>query len=150
MRDGTNSVESTPQRVVKQRQKKTGYMQVCLVSEDGKKKYRLVHRLVGLAFIDNPESAPQINHKDCDKTNNDVSNLEWCTASENNFHRCQNHPQPHGVIIQRLDKDTLEVLSEYIGYRGAREAGYSAGSFDKGIGTNKVYRGFRWRKLYVQ
>ena len=59
-----------------------GYARVAL--RDGKKqKEYLVHRLVAIAFIPNPNNLPQVNHKDCNTKNNVVSNLEWCDASYN-------------------------------------------------------------------
>lgn len=54
--------------------------------ENGKRSRKLVHRLVGEAYIDNPNNSPQINHKDGNKLNNNVDNLEWVTPSENMQH----------------------------------------------------------------
>lgn len=62
---------------------KKGYYTIGL-RKDGIRKWHLVHRLVASAFILNENDYPQINHKDENKLNNRVDNLEWCTASYNN------------------------------------------------------------------
>tara|TARA_R110002153_G_C13100775_1_gene476538 strand:- start:30 stop:593 length:564 start_codon:yes stop_codon:yes gene_type:complete len=64
---------------------KDGYMKVCL-HKDRKQYIRIVHRLVLCAFTANPLNKPQVNHIDGIKSNNSLSNLEWCTASENTIH----------------------------------------------------------------
>ena len=64
-----------------------GYLRIQLSRTDGKKRERfLVHRLVAATFL-GPSRGRQVNHKDGDKTNNRVENLEWCTASENARHK---------------------------------------------------------------
>lgn len=60
-----------------------GYIQVSLF-KNGIKTGLKVHRLVAQAFLPNPDNLPMINHKDENKTNNRVENLEWCTAKYNN------------------------------------------------------------------
>lgn len=64
---------------------KLGYKIVALHMNGYAKKY-LVHRLVAEAFIPNPEDKQYVNHKDGDKSNNVLSNLEWATPSENIHH----------------------------------------------------------------
>lgn len=72
--------------IVKQRHNNGGYKRVNLYDVNGKGKKHFVHRLVAKAFIPNLQNKPIVNHIDCDKTNNSVENLEWCTQSENIKH----------------------------------------------------------------
>lgn len=53
-----------------------------------------IHRLVAMNFIPNPNNLPQVNHKDCNKLNNCVDNLEWCDNSKNQKHAWDNSLQP--------------------------------------------------------
>lgn len=62
-----------------------GYLFVHLYDEVERKKF-FVHRLVAFAFLENPEGKEVVNHKDRDKTNNKLSNLEWLTFAENTAH----------------------------------------------------------------
>lgn len=62
-----------------------GYQRV-LIYYNGKRKHYAVHRLVAETYLPNPKQYPEVNHKNGDKTNNTVYNLEWCTASYNVRH----------------------------------------------------------------
>lgn len=64
---------------------KDGYINIVLLDNNHRKRFR-VHRLVAFAFIPNPENKPEINHKDFDKSNNHIDNLEWVTGKENYIH----------------------------------------------------------------
>lgn len=63
-----------------------GYAFVDLYKHNKRKVFK-VHRLVALAFISNPEKLPLVNHKDCNPSNNNVSNLEWCDWVYNNAYK---------------------------------------------------------------
>ena len=76
-----------------------GYLQVQL-SKNGKRKTFRVNRLVAETFISNPDNLPEVNHKDEDKTNNSVENLEWVTKKEN----CN-----HGTRNERIGKTNSKV-----------------------------------------
>jgi hypothetical protein len=69
-------------KILKTRIKHNGYLSVDLC-KDGIKKHYLVHRLVAIAFIDNPLNLPIVNHKDEHKDHCEADNLEWCTQQYN-------------------------------------------------------------------
>jgi hypothetical protein len=78
------------ERIIKVNFNSKGYYQVSIYHpKTGKQKLK-VHRLVAMAFIDNPNNKPQVNHINCIKTDNNVDNLEWCTNDENQKHACEN------------------------------------------------------------
>ena len=78
-----NYNKTSESKLLKLQKNSNGYTRVVLY-KNRKPKVCLVHRLVAQAFIPNPNNLPQINHKDEDKANNSVDNLEWCTYLYNN------------------------------------------------------------------
>ncbi len=89
-------------KILKQRLKKDGYREVKLNG-----KHHLVHRLVAKAFLLNKWNKPLVDHKDNNTTNNKVSNLRWCSYSENNFNMSipKNNQSGHrGVHWSERDK----------------------------------------------
>ena len=79
-------MDHKPEIILKPKNNGKGYSVVCLY-KNKKHKYCLIHRLVAQTFIPNPDNLPMINHKDEDKTNNSVDNLEWCTAKYNSNYK---------------------------------------------------------------
>lgn len=77
-----NYLQKGKEQILKAQVVSCGYFAVTL-SKEGKSKTHTIHRLVAKTFIDNPDNLPQVNHKDEDKTNNRVENLEWCSAEYN-------------------------------------------------------------------
>lgn len=86
-------------KVMSLRNKTGDYIRVVLQKHGRKPKTVLVHRLVAKVFIPNPLNLPAVNHKDCDKQNNSVSNLEWCTNSYNVRHSMYMHPMQNVSMV---------------------------------------------------
>ena len=76
------SLKYGKERILKAGKNRGGYLYVFLY-KDGKAKNYTVHKLVGNAFLSNPQGYKELNHKDEDKTNNNADNLEWCSRSYN-------------------------------------------------------------------
>lgn len=76
------NVKNNKNKIMKLAKEKNGYLRINL-SKNGFKKRMSIHKLVAMTFIPNPNNYPQINHKDENKQNNCVDNLEWCTQIYN-------------------------------------------------------------------
>ena len=86
-----------------------------------------VHQLVALAFISNPENKPEVNHKDRNRSNNNVENLEWVTQSENVAHAYINGVKPRPTYQnQPFQKEILDII-ENKKYFSIREASHQTG-----------------------
>ena len=117
-----NKLQHIYGKVLKQGTNHKGYPIVYL-SKDGKQKTITVHRLVALTFIENPLNLPQVNHIDGNKTNNNVSNLEWCDNSYNQIHAHKTglFPKYEDIVgwgrparpVAMLDFNTKEVLRTF-------------------------------------
>lgn len=77
-----NGFRSVQEKILKPKIDKDGYLHIVL-QKNRKSRYFAIHRIVANAFIPNPNNLPQINHKDENKANNHVENLEWCTELYN-------------------------------------------------------------------
>ena len=135
-------------RVLTPTYNENGYLIVGLC-KNGIKKSKRVHRLVAEAFVPNHNSYLEINHKDENKINNHVKNLEWCTREHN-----VNHGKRNKKVSQKLSKKVKAVnveTGEVITFNSTREAGnkgYDKGNISRAsrgvyYGGN-LYKGHRW------
>ena len=135
-------------RTLKPRLDKDGYL-VHGLYKNNKQNQLLLHRIIATAFIDNPEEKPCVNHIDENKTNNDLSNLEWCTAKENNIHgtRIKRAAEKLSRKVIQLDLND-NVLNIFKSMRQAeRETGVLVGNISSCCnGKTKSAGGYKWRK----
>ena len=126
---------------------KSGYLVVGL-SKNGKEKQYRIHRLVAEAFIPNPNSFSCINHKDEDRTNNCVENLEWCTIGYNN-----NYGNRIKKVIKSMGKPIIAItpsngsISFYPSISIASRETNSSRRHISGVlkGKRNYHNGRKWR-----
>jgi len=119
-----------------------GYKSVNFSLGNNKTKKYYIHRLVATAFIQNPYNMPEVNHKDLNKKNNNVDNLEWCSRKENINHAIRN-----GVDWSRGKKIMCVETGKV--YRNSIVAGKETGILSAGIrmnlcGKHKYAGGYHW------
>lgn len=121
----SNGYSRTKQeKILKPKMHNRGYLQVSLY-KNNKMINAYIHRLVAQAFIKNPNNYPCVNHKDEDKANNHVSNLEWCTIEYNDNYGTRNKRQGEKVKGRYNGPNSKQVrcVETNIVYPSAAEAG---------------------------
>lgn len=136
------------EKILKPSVNKYGYLFVNLC-KNGKLKNLRVHRLVAQAFISNQNNYPQVNHKDEDKTNNCVSNLEFCTAKYNINYGTKNKrvAEKLSKAVLQIDIKTNEIIKEFPSVSEVqRQLGISITHISECCkGKRKTCGGFKWR-----
>jgi hypothetical protein len=135
-----------PSRILKQTKNGKGYLHVTLTSKPYERRLSGVHRLVAKAFIPNPDNLPQINHKDENKTNNSVSNLEWCDNRYNSYYGTKDVKMCKRVC--QYGKDGAYIATFRSAHQAAEAIGLSVSSISAAaLGKLKTAGGFVWQYL---
>lgn len=130
---------------------KNGYKRIH-VSHHGIQFKFLVHRLVAETFIPNPDNLPCVNHKDGNKLNNSVDNLEWCTFSRNNKHAYETGLKSakgeNNGRHKLTENDVDYIRKNYI----KRHPEFSFAAMARKFGVDKktvesAYKGINWRHV---
>lgn len=106
-----------------------GYYSINL-TKDNKLQRKLVHRLIAIHFIDNPNGLPHVNHRDGIRTNNSIDNLEWVTSRENACHGANSGKYVGVTFSKRAKKWQSNIFVDkklkHIGYFLTLEEAYEA------------------------
>lgn len=133
VRNGKNSKRLVKGRILKQQLNKKGYMYVH-INVNGKIVNRYVHRMVAVCFLPNPNGLPEVNHKDNDRTNNAVSNLEWCTSQYNLDYKKNFGTSPaqvQGRSVFAVDLNNGRVLRFETRSEAMRQLGVNTGDISR-------------------
>ena len=130
--------------IIKPRKDKDGYLLINLYIQSHKTTYK-VHRLVAETFIPNPKNLLMINHKDEDKTNNCVDNLEWCTIKYNNTFNNRNKRLPQNQLNNSYTSKPIMCIETGIVYPSISEA--SRQFKHRIVMTQKTSNGYHWKYI---
>ena len=97
--------------ILKEAKRRDGYLDLCLCKNKKNKQY-LTHRLVAMAFIENPNNYPMVNHKNEIKTDNRASNLEYCDALYNANYGTRNERMANSLKGKKHTQETKEKFSK--------------------------------------
>lgn len=141
-----NYNKTKKEKIMKFGKTKNGYLQVQLW-KDGKGKFILVHRLVAIAFIPNPNGYKEINHVSEVKTENHVDNLEWCDRKYNINYGTWKEKQSNIHSKKVLQFDLLgNFIREWKSTLECKENGYSSGRIsDCCNGKRNKHKNYIWR-----
>ena len=140
------------ERTLKPGRNTQGYLQVKLC-KNGEKKMYLVHRLVVQTFIPNPDNLPQVNHKDENKENNSVQNLEWCDRKYNVNYGTRIKKISEKMTNGKLSKPVLQFTKDGVfvrEWKSTHDVERNLGYFHNNIsycctGRYKSAYGFIWK-----